>query len=107
MKKANVDYTITELCRILEVSMSSYYYEPVKPDEQEQVLLDVIESIVEDSGNTYGRRRIHAELNARDHTIGVYKTAALMKKLNIQAIVPKKNIITPIQVMSITMHKTF
>ena len=90
LKKANADYTITELCRILEVSMSSYYYEPVKPDEQEQVLLDLIESIAEDSGNTYGRRRIHAELNARDHTIGVYKTASLMNKLNIHAIAPKK-----------------
>ena len=90
LKKANADYTITELCRILEVSMSSYYYEPVKPDEQEQVLLDLIESISEDSGNTYGRRRIHAELNARVHTIGVYKTAALMNKLNIHAIAPKK-----------------
>ena len=90
LKKATADYTITELCRILEVSMSSYYYEPVKPDEQEQVLLDLIESIAEDSGNTYGRRRIHAELNARDHTIGVYKTASLMNKLNIHAIAPKK-----------------
>ena len=60
LKKANADYTITELCRILEVSMSSYYYKPVKPDEQEQVLLDLIESISEDSGNTYGRRRIHS-----------------------------------------------
>ncbi|SJN31259.1 Mobile element protein [Pseudoalteromonas sp. JB197] len=70
--------------------MSSYYYEPAKPDEQEQVLLDLIESIAEDSGNTYGRRRIHAELNALDHTIGVYKTASLMNKLNIHAIVPKK-----------------
>lgn len=90
LKKANADYTITELCRILEVSMSSYYYEPVKPNEQELVLLDLIESIAEDSGNTYGRRRIHAELNAREHTIGVYKTAALMNKLNIHAIAPKK-----------------
>lgn len=70
--------------------MSSYYYVPTEPNEQEHALLTAIESIAEDSGNTYGKRRIHAELNALEHTIGVYKTATLMKKLNITAIKPKK-----------------
>ena len=36
------------------------------------------------------RRRVHVELNALNHTIGIYKTAALMKRLNIKAIRPKK-----------------
>lgn len=90
MKKATPSYTVSELCRVLEVSTSSYYYAPVTPNKSEQALLELIESIADDSGYTYGRRRVHVELNALNHTIGIYKTAALMKKLNIKAIRPKK-----------------
>ncbi|WP_372861601.1 IS3 family transposase [Pseudoalteromonas sp.] len=38
----------------------------------------------------YGRRRVHVELNALNYSIGIYKTAALMKSLNIKFIRPKK-----------------
>ncbi|MBE0458463.1 transposase [Pseudoalteromonas prydzensis] len=90
MKKATPSYTVSELCRALEVSTSSYYYAPVAPNKSEQALLELIKSIADDSGYTYGRRRVNVELNALNHTIGIYKTAALMKKLNIKAIRPKK-----------------
>ncbi len=88
MKKAQLGYTTTELCRLFEVSSSRYYYHPRPPNSDD--IASSIQSIAEVTGNTYGKRRMQVELNALDHNIGLYKTATLMKKLNIKAIRPKK-----------------
>jgi transposase InsO family protein len=90
MKKAEPDYKITELCRLFEISMSSYYYRPVTPSLADIELMLLIKSISVDSGNTYGKRRIYVELNELGNDIGIYKTQTLMKRLNIKAITPKK-----------------
>jgi hypothetical protein len=52
--------------------------------------MTLINNISIDSGNTYGKRRIHAELFDLGHERGVHKTRTFMKKLNIKAIRPKK-----------------
>lgn len=90
MKKAIPDYKITELCRLFEISMSSYYYRPVTPSTADIELMLLIKSISVSSGNTYGKRRIAVELNELGNDIGLYKTQTLMKHLKIKAIRPKK-----------------
>lgn len=52
--------------------------------------MTLINNISIDSSNTYGKRRIHAELIELGHVIGVHKTRTFMNKLNIKAIRPKK-----------------
>jgi len=74
MKKAIPDYKITELCRLFEISMSSYYYRPVTPSLADIELMLLIKSISVSSGNTYGKRRIGVELNEQGNDIGLYKT---------------------------------
>ena len=91
MKKAEPEYTTTELCRLFDVSMSSYYYQPVSPNVENIELMTLIKSISVDSGNTYGKRRIQVELNELGKVIGLHKTRTLMKHLEIKAIRPKKN----------------
>jgi hypothetical protein len=90
MKKAIPDYKITELCRLFEISMSSYYYSPVTPSLAYIELMLLIKSISVFSGNTYGKRRAAVELNELGNDIGLYKTQTLMKHFNIKAIGPKK-----------------
>jgi putative transposase len=70
--------------------MSSYYYKSVLPNLVDINFITLIKAISSESRNSYGKRRIHAELNGRGHEIGLYKTASLMSKANIVAIRPKK-----------------
>jgi len=50
----------------------------------------MIKAISNESRNSYGKRRIQAELNGRGHKVGLHKTASLMVKVNVVAIRPKK-----------------
>ena len=92
VKKANPDYTLTELCSLFQVKQSTYYYQqsPRLMDNQTIQLLVNIKSIFAESDSTYGKRRIREELQAMGVTIGLYRTASLMKKAELKAKTPKK-----------------
>ena len=90
MKKAEPKFNTNELCRVFEISLSSYYYKPVSSSLEDIRLMTAIKAVSVASGNTYGKRRIHVELTELGHTIGLYKTGNLMKKQSIKAIRPKK-----------------
>ncbi len=90
MKKACVKYSVTELCGVFNVSMSSYYYKSVLPNLVDINIITMIKAISNESRNSYGKRRIQAELNGRGHKLGLHKTASLMVKANVVAIRPKK-----------------
>ena len=81
---------MNELCRVFDVSLSSYCYHPVTASVATTNVMTLINNILIDSGNTYGKRSIHAELIELGHDIGIHKTRTFMKKLNIKAIRPKK-----------------
>lgn len=90
MKKACVKYSVTELCGVFNVSMSSYYYKSALPNLVDINIITMIKAISNESRNSYGKRRIQAELNGRGHKLGLHKTASLMVKANVVAIRPKK-----------------
>ena len=69
------------------MASSSYYYQPKKLDD---ALVDKVREIFEESGGAYGRRRVYIELKKAAFNAGVYKTASIMKKCNLNAIAPKK-----------------
>jgi putative transposase len=71
MKKVYINYSVTELCNVFNVSMSSYYYKSVPPNLTDINLITIIKSISSESRNSYGKRRIQAELNALGHSIGL------------------------------------
>jgi len=63
MKKEVIKYSVTELCNVFNVSMSSYYYKPILPNLVDINFITLIKAISSESRNSYGKRRIHAELN--------------------------------------------
>jgi len=53
--------------------MSSYYYKSVLPKLVDINFITLIKAIYGESRTSYGKRRIHAELNGRGNEIGLYK----------------------------------
>ena len=90
---ANPSYTITELCAVLEVKVSTYYDQiQNKPVSDEKMrTIKILEQTAIDSNYSYGKRRMKKQLKQEGITIGVYKTASMMKAANIKAIRPQKN----------------
>lgn len=90
MKKAYSHYTVSELCQILNVPGSSYYYQARESSLAESELITQIKDIAQETGNTYGKRRMQVELTSLGHDIGLYRTASLMKKADVVAIRPMR-----------------
>lgn len=92
MKKADQNYTITELCSLFSIKLSTYYYQqqekPIKPEIIK--ILSTIKAVAADTGNTYGKRRMRVALQLQGFCLGVHRTSSLMKKAHVIAIRPKK-----------------
>lgn len=92
MKKANPEYSVTELCELFNVNSSSYYYQVkeriICPDRE--LILATIRGIALETGHTYGKRRMNVELLSKGFSLGIHKTASLMSQANVVAITPKK-----------------
>lgn len=92
LKVANLHYTITELCTVFELSSSTYYDQIAKKPytQKNEEAIKAIKQIAKDTKLSYGRRRIQKQLESQQITIGIYKTATLMKAANVIAIKPTK-----------------
>ena len=90
MNKAYKDYSISELCKALDVSASTYYYPPIKSDIEEERVVVALKTAFEDSDQTYGKRRLRQALHKQGHTVGITKVRTLMKKHGLKAVIPKK-----------------
>ena len=92
MKKANSEYSIKELCQLFTLSSSTYYEQTrTKLVSAEHInLIAAIKRIAKDTGDTYGKRRMKPELHKQGFTLGLYRTASMMKKAEVIAITPKK-----------------
>ena len=97
--KANrADYTVTTMCRVLDVSRSGYYdwlkRAPSKRAVANSALLASIEEIHEESDGTYGAPRIHAELVERGTPASLNRVARQMRGADIQGVSRRKGIKT-------------
>ena len=90
MSKAFNLYSVSELCKIFDVSLSTYYYKPVQPSPEDLSLEAALKESFENSKQTYGKRRLHVELNNKGFKVGINKVKSRMKKLGIVAVRPKK-----------------
>jgi len=92
LKMANNDFTTKELCEVFEVNPSTYYDQicdkPIAGENKK--IVTILKKTAIDTLYTYGKRRMQIELNNQGISIGVYKTASMMKKAKIIAIKPKK-----------------
>jgi transposase InsO family protein len=74
-------YPVTTVCEVLDVSRSSYYYQPAERDEQE---LRAAISNLAAQWPTYGYRRITAELRRADWKVNHKRVARLMRQMGLQ-----------------------
>ncbi len=72
-------YLVATLCKILDVSRSSYYKVP-KLKKGDQVILTAIEEIIE-KWPYYGYRRITQELKRKGHEIGETRIRRLLRQI--------------------------
>lgn len=79
MIKANAHkYGVSALCKVLNISRSTYYYEAkVKRDETE--LTAAVIDIFKISRNNYGTRKIKKELAKQDKVISRHRIGRIMK----------------------------
>jgi putative transposase len=75
-------YSVTQLCRIAQVSRTAYYEWQDEPSERERddaALTATIKAIHAASDGQYGVPRVLAELRAQGHDVGRKRVARLMK----------------------------
>lgn len=89
MKKAEKTLNTNHLCRLFNVPIASYYYQPVIK-LNEATYRHKMKAIHENNFKSYGRRRMKVELNNQGIHLGVFKIARLMKDAGVLAKVPKK-----------------
>jgi len=87
-------YSITELCCVLTVSVSGYYAW-LRRDESERakhdkLLSEKILSLFKESGETYGSQRLYRALKKSGETVGRNRVIKLMKQHNLQAKAKRK-----------------
>ncbi|SMM97753.1 Mobile element protein [uncultured Candidatus Thioglobus sp.] len=92
MNKACKQYNTKELCQLLKLPRSSYYYQiKDKPISNNiHAMIKFIKQTAIEVGHTYGKRRMQVVLNNQGYNVGLYQTTTLMKKANVVALRPRK-----------------
>ena len=85
---------VTRQARLLDLSRSGVYYEPVSTSDADLAMMRTIDEI-HMKLPFYGIRRIRGELGERGFTVGRQHVATLMRKMRIEAIHPKRRTSTP------------
>ena len=85
---------VTGQARILGLSRSSVYYEPVPTSEADLALMAAMDDI-HMTLPFYGIRRIRGELADRGFAVGRQHVATLMRTMGMEALHPKRRLSTP------------
>jgi putative transposase len=87
-------YAIAGMCRVLGVSTSGYYGWRQRPPSRRQAenaaLSQRIRAIHAQSRQTYGARRVHAELQAQGEAVSRPRVARLMRALGLSGVTRRK-----------------
>jgi putative transposase len=89
IKDHRKDFSITLMCKVLEVSHSGYYAWQVRPESKQkmanQQLAEKIKAIFHDTDETYGSPRICKELNDQGESCSENRVARIMRENGIRA----------------------
>ena len=89
MNKKLENISVSRQTELLEISRSSFYYEPIA-DPEEIKIMNTIDEIFT-KYPFYGHRRIKTDLwEDYEINVGKKRTISLMKKMGLEAIYPKK-----------------
>lgn len=89
MNKVEQKTSISKLCKLFEIPVSSRYYKSVI-NVINQEIMTKMKQIHQDNFQSYGKRRMVVALEEQGINIGIFKAASLMKQANIIVKSPKK-----------------
>ena len=91
-------FTITTMCRVLDVSRQAYYAWRTHPHNErkhrDEELTVLIERIFRDSDECYGSPRVHLELRHQGVYCGHKRVARLMRERQLRACSPRRFVVT-------------
>jgi putative transposase len=94
-------YPIATMCRVLEVSTSGYYAWCKRPPsaraERDAQLKQRIREIHEQSDGTYGRPRVHAELQEDGEAVSPKRVGRLMREEGLEGVSRRRKVITTVR----------
>jgi len=91
--RRRTQYPVRKLCAAVGVSRAGFYEwcdrAPSTRSRADDALAATIGEIHRESRGTYGRRRVHAELRAREIAAGKHRVARLMRRAELRGITPR------------------
>ena len=75
----NNKYSVSAMCRVLQVNRSTYYYEAKQKKDETELISDITE-IFKSSRNHYGTRKIKKELSEKGKQVSRRKIGRIMKQ---------------------------
>lgn len=88
ISKTNTDLSIVRQCGLLNINRASFYYRPIRDDEDTVTLMNEVRDVWE-KYPFYGYRRITATLRRSGYRINSKRVQRLMGKMGLQALYPK------------------
>ena len=85
---------VTRQARLLDLSRSSIYYEPVGTSTSDLALMAAIDELHMQLP-FYGARRLQDELRVKGFVVGREHTSTLMRRMGMAALYPKRKLSTP------------
>lgn len=82
---ADRQFSINQQCRMLDLSRSSYYYQPVGESVQNLALMERIDRLYT-ARPEMGVRRMHQELTTPDTPVNIKKVRRLMRLMGLEAV---------------------
>lgn len=79
IKNNSHKYSVSALCKVLQVSRSTFYYE-AKQKSDESPLIEAIVDIYKSSRNNYGTRKIKVELRKHDFHVSRRRIGRIMRQ---------------------------
>ena len=94
IEREKADYSVKQLCELLEVSESGYHAWKSRPEslrkQENRALTFQIKSAFKGSRKSYGSPRLTDELKSQGVAVGRHRVAKLMKEARIVATAPKR-----------------
>ena len=79
IKQNQHKYSISAMCRVLQLPRSTYYYETKEREPEEKLVLTIID-IFDASHQNYGSRKIKVELKKKGFVASRRKIGRIMKE---------------------------
>ena len=94
IEPAHPQLSVVRQCELLDLSRSSYYYQPIGEDEENRLVMRLIDAEYTERP-FYGYRKITHSLRQQGYVVNKKRVQRLMQTMGLAAIGPKPNLSKP------------